>query len=167
MNQEKPSTESRNPRVYDEEGKIKDVDVAHDMAKLADPLYKKKWGFFSPSEKKIEEGMKSVENKIRWGYQEIPLGEVPANVMSQLEKVKKSYPTTEIDRCNKGENLDGTGKFETLYKFTGTREYENRKGEIGIYIDVEKDGTMNSQVIDYASPENSSPKMGSTTDHDL
>ncbi len=56
--------------AYDESGHVKDVDVAHEMAKAEDPFHKKTLGIFSPSQEKIRKGEQEAEERLESLLQE-------------------------------------------------------------------------------------------------
>ena len=103
------------PEAYDDEGRIKDPEIARRMANIEAPFREKKLGFFSPSRKKIEEGTLRAEDELDKIIREnVDNDAADATITALLPQfremcvaVSESMPDYAHFRLNKWQKIEG------------------------------------------------------------
>ncbi len=115
--------------VYDEEGRIKDREIAREMAEAEDPFHKKTLGVFPPSKRKLEKGELAAEDKL-----ESILKENIDNAKADTE-IDALLPRFQRMREAEWQRLPGYARFR-----------EQRWRELDEYI-KDREGYRNRQVL--------------------
>lgn len=81
-------------RLYNEQGKIDNPDVAHKMANLENPVHKKRWGIFPVSKKKIE-GRREFQDSI--GQDEVDKLNKEQNILESINSIEFSEKSIKME----------------------------------------------------------------------
>ena len=137
--------------IYDDEGRVKDPNVARKMAEAEAPYHEKTLGIFSPSKWKIRKGEAAAEEALEKGERIVNLEDLPPALGQELQEFRNKYNNESglgLFSLTGGRAIDyGEGKFK--YRFLGimTRhdQHGNFVGQSEITITAKVD---NGEVVD-------------------
>lgn len=126
--------------IYNEEGQITDPGVARKAAEIEGPYHTKKFGIFSPSKGKIEEGEFAAELGIEQASN-IGLDELPSSVTEEVDRnilslAKTNGEVLQIDKALKGDLGGGVTRYRIFGQINEGTSSVSVPGPVGTNIPI-------------------------------
>ena len=117
--------------IYDDEGRVKDPNVAQKMAEAEAPYHEKTLGIFLPSKWKIRKGEAAAEEALEKGERIVNLEDLPPALGQELQEFRNKYNNESglgLFSLTGGRAIDyGEGKFK--YRFLGIMTRHDQHGQ--------------------------------------